>query len=261
MISALFSPFTLRRLALSALVPTLAAVLAFGAFTIAATAKPVKDKLAKQITERIKASYPDMQIDSVESTEVDGVYRAVVQGRDLYVMQNGKYFITGDLYRTDPNNLVNVSEELRGGERVKLLASIDRKDNIIYSPKGEVKRTLSVYTDVDCGYCRKFHQEIPRLNAMGIEVRYLAFPRAGVGSDSYNKIASAWCAKDKNSALDKLKNRQAIPNNVCEGNPVAEQYAIGQQMGVSGTPSLVLDDGTVIPGYMPADQLAARLGL
>lgn len=235
-------------------------VLGLGSSTLA-QAELANEKTATKISAKIRASYPDMQIDSVHTTEVKGMYRALVQGRDIYVLEDGKYFLTGDLYRTDPNNLVNVSEELRGSERATLLASIDRKDNIIYSPKEGTKKSISVYTDVDCGYCRKFHQEIPRLNAMGIEVRYLAFPRAGVGSASYQKIASAWCAKDKQTALDKLKNRETIPTNVCADNPVASQYALGQQMGVTGTPSLVLDDGTVIPGYMPADQLAARLGL
>lgn len=241
--------------------PVVAVSLCSALFSLNVGAAEADKKIAGKISAKINSSYPDMQIDSVETTEVKGMYRVLVQGRDLYVLEDGKYFLTGDLYRTDPNNLVNVSEELRGTERAALLASINRKDNIIYSPKDGTKKSISVYTDVDCGYCRKFHQEIPRLNAMGIEVRYLAFPRAGVGSPSYQKIASAWCSADKQDALNKLKNRESIPTNVCENNPVAKQYELGQQMGVTGTPSLVLDDGTVIPGYMPADQLAARLGL
>ncbi|MFT5670969.1 MAG: thiol:disulfide interchange protein DsbC, partial [Glaciecola sp.] len=115
--------------------------------------------------------------------------------------------------------------------------------------------------DVDCGYCRKLHEEVPALNAKGIEVRYLAYPRAGIGSPSYNKIVSAWCAVDQQNALTKLKQLEPIPTNICAGNPVAAQFALGGKMGVRGTPALVLDSGRLLPGYMPADRLAAELGV
>jgi thiol:disulfide interchange protein DsbC len=132
---------------------------------------------------------------------------------------------------------------------------------IVFSPKGQVKASVTVFTDVDCGYCQKLHEEVPALNAKGIEVRYLAYPRAGIGSPSYNKIVSAWCANDQQDALTKLKRRQPIPTNICAGNPVAAQFALGGKMGVRGTPALVLESGRLLPGYMPADRLAAELGV
>ena len=99
------------------------------------------------------------------------------------------------------------------------------------------------------------------MNAMGIEVRYLAYPRSGIGGESYRKIASAWCADDRNTAMDKLKNRENIPENVCSKNPVADQFALGQQVGVRGTPAMVLESGQMLPGYLSADDLAGRLGI
>lgn len=205
---------------------------------------------------------PDLKVTAVEATEVKGVEKVQIDGRGtIYAIQDGNYFFVGDLYRVDEGALVNVTEEGKNGEREQLLASLKKDDMIVFSPKGEVKASISVFTDVDCGYCQKLHQEVPAMNDMGIEIRYLAFPRAGIGSPSYEKIASAWCADNKQDALTKLKQREPIPTNVCDGNPVADQLHIGQQMGVTGTPSLILDNGEMIPGYLPAQQLADRLGV
>ena len=117
-----------------------------------------------------------------------------------------------------------------------------------------------MFTDIDCGYCRKLHREIPQLNEMGIEVSYLAYPRAGIGSQSYSKYVSAWCAEDKLGALTLAKNGQEIPAKNCD-NPIAAQYELGQQMGISGTPAIVLEDGRLIPGYLNAQKLANALGV
>ena len=131
---------------------------------------------------------------------------------------------------------------------------------IVFGPE-EAKAFVYVFTDVDCYYCQKLHQEVPALKELGVEIRYLAYPRAGVGSPSYRKIASAWCAEDPNISLTALKAGEQIPDNVCENNPVAEQYMLGGQLGVSGTPALVTESGKLLPGYMPADKLANALGL
>ena len=124
-----------------------------------------------------------------------------------------------------------------------------------------MRASVTVFTDVDCFYCQKLHNEVPAMNERGIEVRYLAYPRAGVGSESYRKIASAWCDKDPQEAITRLKNRQNIPENVCPGNPVADQFMLGQQAGVRGTPALVLESGEMVPGYLSAQDLAARVGI
>ena len=131
---------------------------------------------------------------------------------------------------------------------------------IVFAPK-QSKAHVYVFTDVDCYYCQKLHQEVPALEALGIEVRYLAYPRAGIGSDSYQKIASAWCADDPQDSLTILKAGGDIPSNVCEDNPIAQQFALGSDLGVKGTPALITEAGVLLPGYMPADKLARALGL
>ena len=125
---------------------------------------------------------------------------------------------------------------------------------IIFSPKGETKGAVYVFTDVDCGYCQKLHQEVPQLNAAGIEVRYLAYPRAGLSTPTFDKMVSAWCADDRNAAMNALKIGANVTAKKCD-NPVAAQYQLGAAMGVTGTPAIVLEDGTLIPGYKPAAQL------
>ena len=122
------------------------------------------------------------------------------------------------------------------------------------------KTHINVFTDVDCGYCRKLHQEIADINKLGIEVRYLAYPRQGLGTETHRRIASAWCADNPNEALTTLKQGGQIPNKQCD-NPIAGQYELGQQVGVTGTPAIVTADGRLLPGYMPAPKLAEALGL
>jgi thiol:disulfide interchange protein DsbC len=140
-----------------------------------------------------------------------------------------------------------------------LLEALDESEMVVFAPENPQK-TVTVFTDFDCTYCRKLHQEVPVLNELGIAVRYLAYPRAGVGSASYDKMVSAWCADDPNTALTDAKMGKAIPQKTC-ANPVAKQYRLGDDFGVTGTPALILEDGQLLPGYMPASALAARLGI
>ncbi len=226
------------------------------------TEKSTGNDRVAALAKKLSQARPDLKVTGVEDTEIKGVEKVQIDGRGtIYVIEDGKYFFVGDLYRVEEGNLVNVTEQAKNVEREELLASLDKDDMIVFSPKGKVKASITVFTDVDCGYCQKLHQEVPAMNDMGIEVRYLAYPRAGIGSPSYEKIASAWCADDKQDALTKLKQRQSIPTNVCENNPVAEQFELGHAMGVTGTPSLILENGEMVPGYLPAQQLAQRLGV
>ena len=122
------------------------------------------------------------------------------------------------------------------------------------------KTAITVFTDIDCGYCRKLHQEVPELNRLGIEVRYLAYPRAGLESESYDKIVSAWCADDQRLALTRAKTGKKIESRDCK-NPVAQHFALGGAVGVTGTPSIIFEDGRLLPGYLPAERLAQQLGI
>jgi thiol:disulfide interchange protein DsbC len=141
------------------------------------------------------------------------------------------------------------------------LAKVSVDDMVVFAPEGPARGYITVFTDVTCFYCQKLHREVDQLNAKGIEVRYLAFPRSGMESEGADKLATAWCADDQQTALTELKAGVELPVNTCEGNPIAAQYELGKEMGVSGTPAIVTSSGELIPGYRPAAALVALLGL
>ena len=209
----------------------------------------------------LRTVLPDGQVKEVSKTAVDGL--VVVEygnGQLLYGTADGRHLLLGDLLEFGADGLVNRTEERRAVRRRDILSGVDPDEMVIFSPKDQVKASVSVFTDVDCGYCRKLHQEIDELNALGIEVRYLAFPRAGPGSRSFEKTVSAWCSDNRHKAITELKLGNSIPDRSCP-NPVQAQYELGSAVGVTGTPALVTEDGQLLPGYMPAAQLADALGL
>lgn len=219
-------------------------------------------EVAERILDNLKQARGDLNYSGVSLSPVAGLYEVrVTGGPTLYVSEDGEFFIAGDLFSIKPGRFVNIQEQARSKERAKLLAAIDKEDQIIFSPAGETKAYVNVFTDVDCGYCQKLHSEIDQINAKGIEVRYLAYPRAGATSQSADKLATAWCADDPQATMTKLKNRESVPMQVCADNPVAEHYELGGLIGVSGTPNMVTEDGEIIGGYLPAEELANRLGI
>lgn len=221
--------------------------------------KPEEFELIKQ---KFAAARPDLVVSEILPTPAEGVYQVIFDGRgSVYMLSSGNHFLVGDLFQLEEGRIVNVTEEAKNGPRAELIAGVASEEMIIFSPKGEIKASVVVFTDVDCGYCRKLHNEVPRMNEMGIEVKYMAYPRAGVGSASYNKIASAWCADDPRDALTKLKTGQSIPIEVCDSNPVAKQFNLGLKAGLSGTPAIILENGQLLPGYLPAEKLAQTLGI
>jgi len=218
-------------------------------------------ELGEKLVASLKALNPDLEVVSVSESGIDGVVLVELAGGALlYGTSDGRHVIEGSLYRLGDGGIVNLTEQRRAVKRRELLAEIDAEDLVIFSPDEPPKASVAIFTDVDCGYCRQLHMEMDEINALGIEVRYLAFPRAGPGSRSYEKIVSAWCAKDAQQAITELKMGRSIPDRSC-ANPVMEQYALGQAMGVTGTPAIITEDGTLLPGYLPAAELAAALGL
>ncbi|HAW14390.1 MAG TPA: protein-disulfide isomerase [Cellvibrionales bacterium] len=215
----------------------------------------------EQLLEKLKKARPDFQFGEVSRTPVKGIYKSnIVNGPTIYITADGNYFFAGDFFEVGSKGLVNLGEQEMEQERAVALSKMSLNDMVVFSPE-KTKAYVYVFTDVDCYYCQKLHQEMPALHELGVEVRYLAYPRAGIGSPSYRKIASAWCADSPTESLTALKNGENIPDNVCEPNPVAEHFRVGGQLGVAGTPALVTADGKLLPGYMPADKLAEALGL
>ncbi|WP_193164576.1 thioredoxin fold domain-containing protein [Microbulbifer hainanensis] len=220
--------------------------------------------IAKNIKASLKAANPKVKYGEVRESPIGGVYEVDVDGgaNTMFVSADGKHFIYGDLYQVGNGRVVNVSEQRRTTQRAKIMDAQNIDDMIVFSPKGETKGHIYVFTDVDCGYCRKLHNDVPELNRRGIEVRYLAFPRAGLNSLSYRKIATAWCAEDRKKTLTALKNNENVPLNVCANNPVAKEYRLGEDViDVRGTPTIILEDGTVVPGYLPPATLAKAMGI
>ena len=190
-----------------------------------------------------------------------GLFQVVLaSGERLYTVEDGRFLLTGDLYEVSENEIVNLTEMQRNGERLAAIEALNPDDIISFAPAGETKKVVYAFTDIDCGYCRKLHDEVKGYTDLGIEIRYLAFPRAGVGSASFQKYVSAFCAADNKQSLTDAKAGREIPTLNCE-NPVAAQYELGRMLGVSGTPSLILDSGQMVPGYVPAADLARQLGL
>ena len=243
------------------IVPALAAFLSFTA-AVAGAGEPVDKAQFEKLRAALEVGNIGLAVKSVETSDIPGMYEVqFAQGPLVYATENGEFFLVGDLFTTGPAGYVNLTEKRRDSQRREQLAKVDVDDMIVFSPEGEPRAHVTVFTDVTCFYCQKLHKEVPELNKRGIEVRYMAYPRAGVGSPGFRQLASAWCADDPQDTLTRLKNKEKVAENVCTGNPVADQYSLGQQMGVSGTPAIITENGTMIPGYQPADQLIATLGL
>lgn len=220
------------------------------------------NKASPEVITRLQKLYPAMKVSTVKSTPSDGVDEIVFEGgQSIYLLKGTNFLLKGELLRVEEDGLVNVTEESEKSKRKDILDAVNVNDMIVFSPKSEAKGVLTVFTDTDCGYCRKLHQEVPELNAKGIEVRYMAFPRGGVSSSAYSDLSSAWCSEDKQAALNKLKDRQDIPKKECAANPVASQYQIGNAIGVSATPATVLPDGQLVLGYRTAADWVKVLGL
>lgn len=206
----------------------------------------------------LTATQPGMAVGDIVLSPI-GLYEVNVQnGQSIYVSRDAKFLIPGDLYESQEEGLVNLGEARRNTIRRERIAALDEADMIVFAPEGERKATLTVFTDVDCPYCRKLHAEIEALNSYGIAVRYLAFPRTGLNTDIHHKMVSTWCADDRKAMLTSAKRGGDVPELDCD-SPVEEQYQLGREVGVTGTPALVFDDGTIMPGYVEAPTLAKYL--
>ncbi len=203
----------------------------------------------------IAKKFPGVKAEDVRPSPMKGIYE-VVMGADIaYVSADGRYIIAGDLYEVDSR--INLTEAKRQNERVQVLAKLDERDMIVFKP-AKVKHTITVFTDVECGYCRKLHGEISQLNELGVQVRYLAYPRSGPGTDDWRKMEAVWCAKDRKGAITQAKAGREVKSEQC-ATPVAKQFKLGEDLGVRGTPAIFTTTGDYIGGYLPPDQMVKEL--
>jgi thiol:disulfide interchange protein DsbC len=235
-------------------------------FSASVRAESSDEEAIASIRNVLTTTQPNMVIAEIKPSPVPDLFEVRLQNsQTIYVSRDARFLIPGELYESRDDGLVNLSE-LRGNElRHEKLLALNEADMIVYEPEGGRKATITVFTDVDCPYCRKLHGEIEELNKFGIAVRYLAYPRTGLIdgetgqlTETTVRMISTWCAEDRNAMMTSAKRGGDIPVIECD-SPVEEQYQLGREVGVKGTPALVLEDGTMLPGYIPAAELAKYL--
>lgn len=213
------------------------------------------------ITEKLTAAVPGLKISEVRKSEAKGLYEVYSNNGDtIFTTADGQYLLTGDLLKITSTGIANVSEQGRASQRARTMDAFGGKGVISYAAKGTEKASIAVFTDIDCPYCRKMHDEVPQLNDMGITVHYYGFPRSGPNTPSFRKYISVWCSDDQQAAMDAAKQGRPVEEQSCD-NPVREQFQLGGRVGVTGTPAIVLEDGNMVRGYVPAQKLAEGLGL
>jgi thiol:disulfide interchange protein DsbC len=199
-----------------------------------------------------------LQVEDVRISPVTGVYE-ITRGSDVsYVSSDGRYAIVGDMIDLDSD--ANLSENRRRGIRQRMLETVPESEMLVFSPK-DPKYTITVFTDIDCGYCRKLHSQIADYNRLGIRVRYLFFPRSGPDTESWHKAEAVWCSSNRNEALTKAKNGENIPEKKdCAANRiVARDFELGNKLAVDGTPAIFLSTGEMLGGYAPPNKLVQYL--
>lgn len=215
------------------------------------------DEVSERLATRMAKMFPKEKISDVTPSPVSGLHEVLVGGSLFYISSDGRYVVHGDLIDLDAH--VNISEKRRAQARKEIFEGMDEKEFIDFPSKlAATKKTLYVFTDIDCAYCRKMHTEVGRLNAAGFRVRYLAFPRSGLDGSSFDKAVGVWCAANRQEALTQAKLGMSIDSPKCN-NPVAKEYELGNAMGVTGTPAVYTDQGKQIGGYVPADEMIKML--
>jgi thiol:disulfide interchange protein DsbC len=218
---------------------------------------PPAGATGESVPETLAARIPGVEAEHVQPTPVPGLWEVTVGTQVVYISEDGRYMVRGELI--DLKSGESLTENRSAQLRVAEVRNLDEARMVIFSPD-EPKHTVTVFTDIDCGYCRRLHREIQAYNRLGIRVRYLFYPLAGPGSKSWAKAEAVWCSTDRHAALTRAKAGEDVTaNQPCEDTPVAEHYRIGEEFGVRGTPAMLTEDGVLLPGYLPPDQLAAWL--
>jgi thiol:disulfide interchange protein DsbC len=199
---------------------------------------------------------PGVNSEDVRATPVAGVFE-VRRGADIvYMTGDGQYVFTGDLVQIAGHN--NITEAHRRALRMKLIEAVPESQMVIFSP-AQPKYTVTVFTDVDCGYCRELHSQIADYNRLGVRVRYVFYPRTGPNTESWFKAEQVWCSTDRKAALTRAKLGQPLSAKRCADTPVAQEYALGKAIGLEGTPGVVAANGAMVGGYLPPAALVAEL--
>lgn len=232
------------------------AVLISTIFLLVGTASAADENPAA-IRQAIGSLAPNMEVTDIQPSPVPGLYQVTLGTQVVYMTGDGRYLVQGSVFDTQKRQ--DITESARADLRQQALAKVDPADEITFAPPADkIRHEVTVFTDIDCPYCRRFHSQIDEYNKLGIAVHYLAFPRAGLNSHSYEKAVSVWCADDPKAALTEAKQGNEPSPKSCD-NPVKDEFMLGQKVGINGTPAIIASDGTMLPGYMPPDALSKRL--
>jgi thiol:disulfide interchange protein DsbC len=208
------------------------------------------------IQKQLSETFADVRADQITPSPIPGLFELRMGAQIAYVSADGRFLVRGDIIEVKTDQ--NVTEARRSTARLAAIDDLGEDTMIIFSPK-QVKHTISVFTDVDCGYCRKLHKDIEQYLAEGIRVRYLFFPRSGPDSEGWSKAEKVWCSADRNAAMTRAKRGEAIEAKACNPTPVQRHYTLGLTFGITGTPAIITDTGELVPGYVPPAELASYL--
>jgi thiol:disulfide interchange protein DsbC len=239
-----------RSLALSALI---ASTLTLSMQVALADAKADEQVIRKSLSQTMA----NLPIDTVTPTPVKGIYQITSQGQVAYVTADGNYLFAGNLL--DLKNQVNLTEQVKNKERIALLKTVPASNKVIFAADGTKKATLTILTDPTCPFCEKLHREIPALQKAGIEVQTILTPRAGAGSPGFVESSQIMCGKQREADMDTAMARKPLTGPACQDAMINTNMALAEKLGMSGTPYIILPDGTAIPGYRPAEALIAVL--
>lgn len=217
---------------------------------------PATAPIPADVRARVVAKLPGAQPGDVAASPIPGVYEVTMGGVIAYVSGDGKYLLSGNVY--DLDSQVNLTASRRNAARAKALAAVSESNMIVFGP-ANAKMTVTVFTDIDCGYCRKFHNQIAEVNKAGVRVRYLLYPRTGPDTESWAKSEQVWCATDRREALTRAKKGEPIKGKSCGDAAIKTQYELGSDLGVEGTPAVFTQNGDYIGGFLSPTELVQAI--
>ena len=220
----------------------------------------LKSDESQIISSLVKVLPEGMAVQGIKKSQIENLYIVDIGDlQPLYVSKDGEFFFYGELYAINGNQLENKTKDEINLKRKSILDAKLGVDDFISFKANDEKFQVIIFTDVDCGYCRKFHNEMADFNNLGITVNYVAFPRSGLDSDSYSKIVTAWCSITPKATITQMKQGQEVALSLCEDHPVKKHYMLGQKIGITGTPAIIKSNGELLPGYLSPEELLSRL--
>jgi thiol:disulfide interchange protein DsbC len=220
------------------------------------TVKAAPSEVPADVRTRVVAKLPGATPDDVSASPIPGLYEVTMGGLIAYVSEDGKYLVSGSVYDLDTQ--MNLTASRRNAARAKALTSASESQMIVFGPQN-AKMTVTVFTDIDCGFCRKFHNQIADVNKAGVRVRYLMYPRTGPGTESWRKAEQVWCSADRRDALTRAKRGEPLKAKACGDGAIKTQYELGSDLGVEGTPAIFTQTGDYIGGFLSPEELVSSV--